>query len=92
MTNGAARTAVTGHRSAADMDDGLRKFWCKGCVRSFNALTVTPLAQMHKKKCWLDFGGTMSEGVTVDVTVERCDLRSEHCISLAPWLSHLPDD
>jgi len=44
--------------------DGLRRFRCKGCGRSFNALTGTPLARLRKKECWLDFGRSLSEGET----------------------------
>ncbi len=29
--------------------DGLRRFRCKGCGKSFNALTGTPLARLRKK-------------------------------------------
>jgi rubredoxin len=44
--------------------DGLQRFRCKGCGRSFNALTGTPLARLRKKECWLDFGRSLSEGET----------------------------
>src|SRR3954471_8318498 len=44
--------------------DRLRRFRCKGCGRSFNALTGTPLARLRKKECWLDFGRSLSEGET----------------------------
>ena len=52
--------------------DGLRRFRCKGCGRSFNALTGTPLARLRKKECWLDFGQSLSEGETVVASAERC--------------------
>jgi transposase-like protein len=52
--------------------DGLRRFRCKGCGRSFNALTGTPLARLRKKECWLDFGRSLSEGETVVASAERC--------------------
>ncbi len=45
--------------------DGLRRFRCKDCRRSFNALTGTPLARLRKKERWLDFGQSLSEGETV---------------------------
>ena len=40
--------------------DGLRRFRCKDCRRSFNALTGTPLARLRKKERWLDFGQSLS--------------------------------
>ena len=40
--------------------DGLRRFRCKNCRRSFNALTGTPLARLRKKERWLDFGQSLS--------------------------------
>lgn len=52
--------------------DGLRRFRCKGCGKSFNALTGTPLARLRKKERWLDFGQSLSEGETVATSAERC--------------------
>ena len=52
--------------------DGLRRFRCKDCRRSFNALTGTPLARLRKKERWLDFGQSLSEGETVAASAERC--------------------
>lgn len=48
-------------------DDGLQRFRCKECGKSFNALTGTPLARLRKKECWLNFGQSLSEGETVNV-------------------------
>jgi transposase-like protein len=52
--------------------DGLRRFRCKGCSKSFNALTGTPLARLRKKGLWLEFGQSLSEGETVAASAERC--------------------
>jgi transposase-like protein len=52
--------------------NGLQRFRCKGCGKSFNALTGTPLARLRKKECWLDFGQSLSEGETVVASAERC--------------------
>ena len=52
--------------------DGLQRFRCKGCGKSFNALTGTPLARLRKKETWLDFGQSLSEGETVVASAERC--------------------
>ena len=34
---------------------GLRRYKCKDCERTFNALTGTPLAQLHRRDAWLDY-------------------------------------
>ncbi len=52
--------------------DGVRRFRCKTCGKSFNALTGTPLARLRKKERWLDFGRSLSEGETVLASAERC--------------------
>lgn len=52
--------------------DGLRRFRCKQCGKSFNALTGTPLARLRKKERWLDFGQSLGEGDTVVDSAERC--------------------
>lgn len=52
--------------------DGLQRFRCKGCGKSYNALTGTPLARLRKKDRWLDFGQSLSEGDTVVASAERC--------------------
>lgn len=52
--------------------DGLQRFRCKKCRKSFNALTGTPLARLRKKERWLDFGQSLSEGETVVASAERC--------------------
>src|SRR3954470_14468557 len=52
--------------------DGLQRFRCKICGKSFNALTGTPLARLRKKERWLDFGRSLSAGETVVAAAERC--------------------
>ena len=47
--------------------DGLRRFRCKGCGRSFNALTGTSLARLRKKACWLRYGEALAAGADVVV-------------------------
>ena len=52
--------------------NGVRRFRCKKCGKSFNALTGTPLAGLRKKERWLEFGRSLSEGDTVVASAERC--------------------
>ena len=41
---------------------GLPRFRCRGCHRTFNALSNTPLAGLHHKDRWLFFLEKFSEG------------------------------
>jgi transposase-like protein len=45
--------------------NGLQRFRCLGCGRSYNALTGTPLARLRKKECWLPFLQSILESRTV---------------------------
>jgi hypothetical protein len=42
--------------------NGLARFRCKGCGRTFNALTKAPMARLRKKDRWLDRAQAMIEG------------------------------
>jgi Zn ribbon nucleic-acid-binding protein len=37
--------------------NGVSRFHCKSCGRTFNALTKTPMAHLRKKERWLDHAG-----------------------------------
>ncbi len=41
---------------------GLRRYQCKGCKRTFNAATGTPLSGLHRKERWLTFDMSLAEG------------------------------
>ena len=47
------RIARVARSSAAGRSDGLLRFRCKSCGRTFNALTRTPMAHLRKKEKWL---------------------------------------
>jgi transposase-like protein len=51
---------------------GVRRYQCKGCGRTFGALTGTPLSGLHYKERWLSFGEALSGGETVKASAERC--------------------
>ena len=50
---------------------GLRRYQCKGCGKTFNALTGTPLSGLHHKERWLSFGASLAEGETVKASAEH---------------------
>ena len=54
--------------------NGLRRFYCAGCGKTFNALTRTPLANLHYKGRWFDFARSLSEGESVRKSAARCDV------------------
>jgi len=49
-----------------------RGFAAKGCGRTFNALTKTPMARLRKKDRWLDRAQAMIEGKSLVKTTELC--------------------
>jgi transposase-like protein len=52
--------------------NGLRRYQCKGCGKTFNALTNTPLARLRKKELWAAFALGLGEGDTVKGAAARC--------------------
>ena len=55
------------------MARGLRRYQCKGCGRTFNALSGTPLSGLHHKERWLSFGASLEKGETVKASAARSD-------------------
>ena len=53
------------------MARGLRRYQCKGCGRTFNALSGTPLSGLHHKERWLSFGASLAKGETVKASAAR---------------------
>ena len=52
--------------------NGLRRYRCKACGKSFNALTGTPLARLRHKERWLEFSQSLTDGDTVRASAGRC--------------------
>lgn len=52
--------------------NGLRRFQCKGCGKTFNALTGTPLAGLRLRDRWLDFAESLRDGETVKASAKGC--------------------
>ncbi|MGC9271414.1 IS1595 family transposase [Acidiphilium sp.] len=52
--------------------NGLQRYFCRGCSKTFNCLTGTPLARLRHKERWFDFGASMSKGQTVAASAARC--------------------
>lgn len=56
---GSTRVVRNGHA------DGLQRYKCRACQRSFNALTGTPLARLRQKGKWLAQAEAVREGLTI---------------------------
>ena len=52
--------------------DGLLRFRCKSCGRTFNALTKTPMAHLRKKEKWLEHARAIIEGKSLAKTAALC--------------------
>jgi len=52
--------------------NGLARYRCKSCGRTFNALTKTTMAGLRKKEQWLDHAQAMIEATSVAKAAERC--------------------
>lgn len=52
--------------------NGLQRWRCKECRRTFNALTGTPLAGLRKRELWLEHGRALVDGVSLRKAAERC--------------------
>jgi len=51
--------------------NGLRRYRCKGCKVTFNALTGTPLAQLHKRELWGAHGQALIDGISLRKVAKR---------------------
>ena len=56
---------------------GLPRFPYRGCHRTFNALTNTPLSGLHHKDRWLFFLEKFSEGESVRKAAGRCGINTK---------------
>lgn len=54
-----------GHRN------GLQRYKCKSCLKTFNPLTNTPLARLRKKDLWEQFARALVEGESVRAAANK---------------------
>ena len=52
----------------------LPRYRCKACLRTFNALTKTPLAKLRMKDKWATQTAAMIDGVSTAQAARRCDV------------------
>ena len=46
--------------------NGLQRFKCRHCARTFNALTGTPLARLHLRDKWMGQAQALGEGLSLN--------------------------
>lgn len=63
---GGTRIGSWGHRQ------GLQRFRCRDCRRTFNSLSGTPLGRLRKKAAWPAFAACLVEGRTVRDSAKVC--------------------
>lgn len=51
--------------------DGLQRYKCRGCHKTFNALTGTPLARLRMKGKWLEQAAALRDGLSLTQITER---------------------
>lgn len=51
--------------------DGLQRFKCRACAKTFNALTGTPLAHLHQRGKWLEQAAVMRDGLSLTQAMQR---------------------
>ena len=51
---------------------GVQRFRCKGCRKTFNALTGTPLARLRHREAWSAYGEALRDGLSVRKAAAKC--------------------
>ena len=54
--------------------DGLQRYKCTGCVKTFNALTGTPLARLRMKAKWIAQAQVLANGLSVHAAARELDV------------------
>jgi transposase-like protein len=57
--------------------NGLRRYMCRPCKVTFNALTGTPLAQLHKRELWLEHTEALNDGISLRKVSKRLKIGLE---------------
>lgn len=50
----------------------LQRYRCRDCLRTFNALTGTPLARLRHKSVWLGFSAALQQTLSVRKSAKAC--------------------
>ena len=77
-----AATPCCGHCGAVDFKpwgraSQLKRYKCKACERTFNALTGTPMAGLRLREKWLDYARALVDGVSLRKAAARIGIHLE---------------
>ena len=50
----------------------LQRYRCKACHKTFNALTLTPLARLQHKEQWMKYAQDLKDGKSIRASAEYC--------------------
>ena len=70
----------------------LQRFKCRGCAKTFNALTGTPLARLRHKAKWLSQAEVLREGLSVHKAAERLQVAPSTAFRWRHRFLRLPQD
>jgi len=56
---------------------GLPRYRCIECSRTFNSLTGTPLAKLHKREQWVTYMNTRIEGLSIRASAKKCGINKD---------------
>jgi len=54
--------------------NGLQRYRCKSCMKTFNSLSSTPLANLRKKDKWIKFSECIRDGVSLRKAAVYCGI------------------
>ena len=54
--------------------NGLARYRCRDCTKTFNALTGTPLAQLHRRDAWFEYAKALADGLSLRKAAARCGI------------------
>jgi transposase-like protein len=66
--------AAAAHLAPWGWSRGLRRYRCRACRRTCNALSTTPLAHLRKADCWRDYAWALINGLTVREAARHCSI------------------
>jgi transposase-like protein len=77
-----AKAPVCGHCGSENFSKwgkatGMKRYMCRACDRTFNALTGTPLAHLHSKEKWLAYASALADGVSLRKAAARVGVHLE---------------
>ncbi len=64
--------------------NGLQRYRCRQCRRTYNDLSGTPLARLRLREKWLDYPGCVLDSTSVRAAATQLGRTPQHGIPLAP--------